>query len=218
MLPRGPVKKLITSLKVVHDENAVSHHYYRFNGYDNSSMYLTLFVYQFFLYNSLYQIDWERSFQRNFVLPHMYEVEAVKQKAFESFIGSRATCDDLVASFSGVPVLQRDEDWIEVVPDAFISAQAGKNFFARLRAFQERLRRMKKKGTDSLREEALKYIPDLRDFMYVVRCNIFHGRKSIADARDPKQNKRLEVYFLFLSGLVRLFFACCSRSPVVAVS
>ena len=56
-------------------------------------------------------------------------------------------------------------------------------------------------------------IGELRPFIDDVRCNIFHGRKSFAEADGKNQKKRIEVYFLFLKGLATLFFGVFKGFP-----
>jgi hypothetical protein len=71
---------------------------------------------------------------------------------------------------------------------------------------------MEKPGDDALLlDESFRYIRELRLFVYDVRCNIFHGRKSLADAMESAQNERIRVYFHFLNGLVALFFAVAEK-------
>jgi hypothetical protein len=79
-------------------------------------------------------------------------------------------------------------------------------FSVSLRNFQRELRAQG--GIGSAVNQLIGRIAELRLFVYDVRCNIFHGRKSLADLEDENQNKRIRTYYAFLHGLVSLFFAC----------
>jgi hypothetical protein len=205
---------MISSLRVVHQDNSQAQHYARSGGNEYSTMYLTPFVYQFFVYNSLYQVDWVESFRTSELVTLNEREEVPKQDAFESFLAGRATPSALVSAFHGVPWLKGDEWWAKVVPDPLIGPERGKKFFADFRQFQSRLRRMRNVADpSSLLGETFRYIRELRLFIYAVRCNIFHGRKSLADATEPGQNERIRVYFQFLNGLVTLFFAVTGDKP-----
>ena len=107
--------------------------------------------------------------------------------------------------------------WTKIEHDPTITEEEGKAFFGRLRRFQEILRRLERpKGSVRTRrdlEDAFMRIGELRPFIYKVRCNIFHGRKSLVEAVEKNQNKRIEVYFLFLKGLVTLFFGVFKGFP-----
>ena len=49
-------------LRKVHDDNCTAEHFAKDPcGRTRSTMFLTAFVYEFFIYNSLYQVDWSKS-------------------------------------------------------------------------------------------------------------------------------------------------------------
>lgn len=209
--PAQTLDNLISTLRAVHEDNRVSQHFRQRDGDPTpySTMYLAPFVFQFFIYNGLYQIDWESSLQTGAIVNHRHGTEEEQQDAFESFLRPRTTPQTFAQAFSALPHLALSGDWTAVVPDPRIAVEDGRLFFGRLRKFQEDVRRGTKHK--ALVEQGFQRIAELRPFIYAVRCNIFHGRKSLAEVADRSQNQRLQVYFLFLQGLVSLFFLTMSR-------
>jgi hypothetical protein len=188
--------------------------------WERSTMYLTPFVYEFFLYNSLYQVDWPESLAKSEQILHTSDREPPRQKAFEDFL-----CKESL-SFPHVVCLAFEElrktdlqgNWTTIKPDSvnpsgnpsgnpsLITEERGKKFFKDLRELQNRLEHLDQKPTNQLHSEVFNYIAECRRFVYDVRCNIFHGRKTLAEAYEQVQNERIRVYYLFLNGLVSLFF------------
>ena len=112
----------------------------------------------------------------------------------------------LDSAFEYFEALPTPGPWTRVIPDTRITEEEGVKFFNDLSKFQSTLRRLRKSPGPACLLQAFSYIRELRLFIYCVRCNIFHGCKSLADAIEQNQNKRIEVYYRFLNGLVTLFF------------
>jgi hypothetical protein len=173
-----------------------------------STMFLTPFVYQFFIYNSLYQVDWPASIQTGALQYHPTRDEEQSQAAFEEFLqnASSSIPDALNRAFADIEVLNIAGSWTMIVPDPLITEEQGTKFLNDLRAFQRNLRGLRRAHHPAQVSEVFPYIRELRGFIYRVRCNIFHGRKSLSEVGEPSQNERIKVYYLFLNGLVTLFF------------
>jgi hypothetical protein len=183
-------------------------------------MYLTPFAYQFFIYNSLYQVDWPTSISAN-KIKHLKKKEVPCQRDFLMFLKQHG-CDTpnaLLDAFVEVENFDLVGGWTKIQGDVRISEKEGDKFFTRLRDFQRKLRALREatqKGDgdednnrdllDSASASTFDHLPKLTTFVYSVRCNIFHGRKRLADAFAENQNRRIEVYFRVLQGVVTLFF------------
>ncbi len=114
--------------------------------------------------------------------------------------------DALNRAFVDTEALSITGSWIRIVPDALITEEQGAKFLNDLRAFQWALRRLRRSHDPASLREVFSYIRELRPFIYRVRCNIFHGRKSLAEAVETNQNRRIKLYYRFLNGIVTLFF------------
>jgi hypothetical protein len=203
------IANFITTMKRVHDDNSRVKHFARYPEGERSTMYLTPFVYEFFMYNSIYQIDWEKSLVDSQLQYHSREMkEKEKQGPFEGFLKAQTKISPHLVStaFQRLLEIPIDDSWAIVTPDSRITAERGRQFFENLRQLRERLHRLEHQPTSELHDEVFNYICQCRVFVYDVRNNIFHGRKTLVDATEPNQNRRIEIYYWFLYGLLSLFF------------
>ncbi len=206
----------VESLRRVHDDNSSAKHFAEDPfGTQRSTMFLTAFVYEYFIYNSLYQVDWPKSTDSGDLKYYDRGGEERKQTAFEGFLKSESTPDLVRRAFMDLGTHSMEDSWTKIKPDPGISSEEGEKFFHDFRQFQKTLHRLEPpKDPVKIKKDfegAFMRIGELRPFIYAVRCNIFHGRKSLAEAVDKNQNKRIEVYFLFLKGLVTSFFEVFER-------
>mgnify|MGYP003312042369 CR=1 FL=1 len=44
-------------------------------------------------------------------------------------------------------------------------------------------------------------------FIYKIRCNIFHGSKTLQDMHDPSQQKRIEIYTAIIIAVNQMVFS-----------
>ena len=88
-----PVTDYVKLLRRVHDDNSTAKHFARGPFGTWSTMFLTAFVYEFFLYNSLYQVDWPASSDSGALAYLASGTEDEKQAEFENFLKSRATTE-----------------------------------------------------------------------------------------------------------------------------
>ena len=75
-------------------------------------MFLTAFVYEFFLYNSLYQVDWPASSDSGALAYLASEREDEKQAEFENFLKSRATADLVRQAFRDLEIRSIEGAWV----------------------------------------------------------------------------------------------------------
>jgi hypothetical protein len=203
------IETFVEKLDNIHEENSEVQHFMRKpNGVKKLTMFLTPFAYEFFLYNSLYQIDWSKSLKEGRIEVHTPDTfdkeEKVQQSIFEDFLReySMAYPELINTAFARLSNTRLGED----ARISLDKSKGGPKFYGDLNQLQERLKRFSKMNTPELHKDVFDYVGRCRPFVYKVRCNIFHGRKTIAEAYEPGQNQRIEVYYYFLNSLVSLFF------------
>jgi hypothetical protein len=206
---------LIDTLHTAHMDNARLRYYAR--GPQNrefSQMPLTPFIYEFFLFNSLYQIDWSASNESSGLIFHPHDkTEVRKQGQFVKFLrdNSRSKPELLQRAFDPIfDIEELEGSWTRVNADSRISDADGFKFFAHIRELQNLLRACPSPGSLTISNSK----PDLDGFVeYInkVRNNIFHGSKTLGDAADRNQKRRIEVYELVLKGLTSLFFLAVGK-------
>ncbi len=213
--PDGRYADLIDTLHAAHMDNARLRYYAR--GPMNrefSQMPLTPFIYEFFLFNSLYQIDWSASNGKSGLVSHPHEkTEVWKQGRFVKFLRDHSKTNPELLQRAFNPINDIDElggSWTRVSADSRISDADGVKFFAHIRELQDLLRG--NPSTSSLKISNSR--PDLDgcvEYINKVRNNIFHGSKTLGDSADRNQKRRIEVYELFLKGLTSLFFLAVGK-------
>lgn len=172
---------------------------------------LTNFVFEFFLFNSLYSIDWSASMTRGDIIAHKDLKEGKMQRQFIAFCRERCKTigpEKIVEAF--LPLARLDDlsgDWTKVTPDGRISVDQGERFFAKLVELGE----LARQGTMKANKATFDLINDCCYFVYLVRNNIFHGAKSIGTIYETNQARRIGVYDLFARCLNSLFFLSCER-------
>ena len=173
---------------------------------------VTNFVFEFFLYNSLYAVDWERSWPQGSLVHHERNLgEPAMQDQLDEFCRQR--CRDehsnlLVEAF--LPLAGLDDlsgAWTHISPDDRLKAEDGKKFFERLAKLGQFAANNDLQPTG----RTFDLIRNCRFFVYLVRNNIFHGSKSLGQIYEADQARRIGVYDLFLRCLNSLFFLATER-------
>ncbi len=204
------VSQFVKMLSEVHKDSRDLLHFARkeSSSRERSTMPATAFVYQFFIYNNLYSIDWPSSVKKDEVTFFSQDRrEGFKQHQFEAFLRDQAQKKPqaLRNAFHSLPKVAVDEPWAAVVPDPYISLEDGKNFFNSINQLHDLIQG----PIDNFNlGRSFARIETCRLFVYKVRSNIFHGIKSLGELWDSNQQKRLEVYLQFLRCLISCFFLC----------
>ena len=214
------IDNFLDTLHRAHCDNARQVYYAkRHFGQLQSTMPATSFVYEFFLFNALYQYDWHTTIEKGYLTSWSEDdgkSEAAQQARFEKFIRDRCRGNSELLKRAFDPLSHLDDldgSWTTITPDDRITSKNGESFFVKL----AKLRDIVASGETVLVSRSLfDLINDCRFFVYLVRNNIFHGSKSLGEIDEPKQRRRLEVYDIFLKSLVSLFFLSVGRSPVAA--
>jgi len=185
-------------------------------GRRTSIMPATPFIFEFFIYNSLYHYDWEKSFQEGLLISHDEQIkdgdmslsESAKQARLERFIRNRCQSKPSILKQAFLPLVSLtglDEPWTEVRSGGRITSDDGEGFFKHLRVIRDLvILNQSLPPSRALFDE----INKCRFFVSKVRNNIFHGSKVLGEL-DRNQSRRVGVYHLFIQSLVSLFFLAC---------
>jgi hypothetical protein len=195
-----------------HEDNAASRYRIALGGSEREITGLSFFIFEYFIFNTLYQLDWPASLD-GCPVPLDRAVcrdEDAQQRAFFEFIRSRPDFDDAWLSRSFRPlaamtalVADQMEDWTNAVVGSDRPDASGHEFRKNLLALRQ-LAADTRGAPDRDRFFAL--IEACRRYVYRVRGDIFHGRKNLAVAERPEQERRIEAYGVFLYCCLSLFF------------
>jgi len=215
------VNGLIDILYQVHIENANQQYIAKLIGRPSTSvMPISSFVFEFFIFNSLYQVDWKTSFDRAELIYHSDEyTEGQQQKAFLAFLKEKIGQDPTRLYYALLPLSFMPDisgDWTTVTPDARISIEYGKRFFKYVNELQRLVLTNSNPSEIPTSNRVFDPISECIRFIYNVRNNIFHGSKTILEANEEKQRKRIEVYDILLKCITSAFFLCVDKEPVAS--
>ena len=217
---RQSIDSLIEILHKVHCDNSRMQYYAESQGRRVSTMPLTPFVYEFFLFNSLYQVDWKKSSDDGELIfhPDNYS-ESKQQKELIKYlkIHARNNPADFYRAFEPLRYLPIIEgEWTNVTPDARISEEKGKSFFDKIKKLQELIEACGTQNAMPTTKKEFELIDKGAYYIYLVRNNIFHGSKTLGEIYEANQKRRIEVYEIFLKGITSLFFLSVGKSSVAS--
>lgn len=205
------IVNFISMIHSAHCDNARLHYYAEKQyGRPVSQMPITPFIYEFFLFNSLYQVDWLTSEHQSRLTFHSEDVtEGQKQKFFIKFIQGYAEKKPVQLFRAFEPLLGIglvEGLWTKIVPDQRVTIVNGESFFKRILKLQVTLEKCSLPSDFPVSQSIFDLLYECIFFINRVRNNIFHGSKTLGDIYEPSQKRRIEVYDLFLKGLTSLFF------------
>jgi hypothetical protein len=175
-------------------------------------MPVTPFIFEYFLYNSIYQHDWIFSDTSGQLATHGQDGRRPgregeqQEKLINEYL--KPCCDQrpelLKKAFAPFAhLVDLDGEWTKIIPDSKLDAKSGENFFNSVRNIQN----MASSGISSdVVPHIFQDINTCREFVGKVRNNIFHGAKKLRDIWDIRQRQRIELYHLFIQSLNSLFF------------
>ena len=217
---RQSVDSFIEILHKVHCDNSRLQYYAESNGHRISTMPLTPFVYEFFLFNSLYQVDWHKSSDGEELVFHIDDYsESKQQKELIKYLKAHAKNNpsDFYRAFEPLIYLSKvGGEWTNVTPDARISKEQGKSFFEKIKTLQELIEACGTPGEMPTTKKVFEVIDKGAYYIYLVRNNIFHGSKTLGEIYETNQKRRIEIYEVFLKGITSLFFLSAGKSSVAS--
>ena len=173
------------------------------------------FIYSFFTFNSLYEINWSDSIADNTIY---YEFdndpektkESTKMRAYINFIFEYATEDDFKILSQNIKKMGKGKKPLEnnelhnllqeIVLDDRIKNSDKNDFIVKI-----------EKLVSGRKLTPSQYFNSIVKFIYYVRNNIFHGSKTTIEMAEKKQRDRLIVYSNILNQTNELFFKIISR-------
>jgi len=205
------VEELISVLHRIHCDNSRLQYYAKdTNGSHISIMPLTPFIYEYFLYNSIYQVNWAQSGEVSGIVYHSEELnESQKQRSLLKHLKeySKREPENLYRAFEQIATIGKCEgEWTRVTPDSRISIVEGQKFFHKVSQLQSILNECNEPSDMLTSKKVFELLEGCSYYIYLVRNNIFHGSKTLGDIYERNQKQRIEVYDLFLKGLTSLFF------------
>jgi hypothetical protein len=171
---------------------------------------ITNLIFELFLFNSLYSIDWQATCDQDQLT--MFDTgrdgpsETKKQREFLKFCRERCKhLDSSILAKAFSPLAGHLDDngtWMRVLPDERITLELGDRFFRDIKLLALNAMEGKLEPTKSTFE----LIENCTYFTYLVRNNIFHGQKRLGAIYDPGHMRRLSIYDLFVRCVNSLFF------------
>jgi len=217
---RQSIDSFIDILHKVHCDNSKQQYFAERIGRRISTMPLTPFVYEFFLFNSLYQVDWNKSYDEEELIFHPVDhSESKQQRELIKYLKahSKYKPSDLYRAFEPLVYLPVIEgEWTHVTLDARISKEDGKRFFEKIKDLQKIIESCKNPNEMPVTNKVFDLIGKGVYYIYLVRNNIFHGSKTLGEVYERNQKRRIEVYELFLKGVTSLFFLAAKKRSVAS--
>ena len=168
-------------------------------------MPLTNFIFEFFIFNSLYQIDWFDSCENRNIIYHDRESESENNQIakFLKFIRKNNQYGKslLIDCFEPLKHISIEGEWTKIVEDERIKIEDGENFFEKLTFIKNNQSKFYATKIN------FKLIKSCLYFIGNVRNNIFHGSKTEQQLDEESQLRRLEIYDIFIKCVNALFFA-----------
>ncbi len=212
------VENLIKMLHGAHLDNSTMQYVARRPRQSIPIMPLTPFVYEFFLFNSLYHVDWAAAAADGAVQEHPRGMwEGDQQRVFLDFVWDaiQGRPELLYRALEPLSFLPRAEgDWTRITPDARITKDRGRSFFRAVTELQRIVEACHEPQEMPVEPRVRELLDTAMDYVYRIRNNIFHGAKRLGEVYEPYHKRRIEACELVLKAITSLFFLSMGRSPV----
>ena len=171
--------------------------------HENKPYEPTFFLYVFFSFNMLYDIDWTKSVEEGEIVDAtVSDEDKIRDLVNFCFPEDDSFPDLFFPSFYDIVTLRakgevsrilRAMDSI-IVDNKKITANHATNCKSDFRNLLTR------------NGFTCRNAKDLAKFIYKVRCNLVHGTKTFDDLKNPKQRERILYYSFFLIALQHMLF------------
>jgi len=178
------------------------------------------FIYAFFTFNSIYSFDWEKSFRQNEAITWSTdEGERVPREddQFKAYLRYAASAlgpdalpifrNELARRLTAYGIDQQAGDLEEV--NLVNATKKLKNLARQLPGEFRKLASGKTKEVDFYPSACT-----LFSFVYGVRCNLFHGRKTTVQLLETGQQRRLLIYTAVLIAGNSLLFKTAEKADI----
>lgn len=218
-------------------DNSRMNHYAEYDGSRiYSTMPVTSFLYNFFIYNTIYQYDWETSIRQKTLTPWSIELETrtsgeavassksdsefARQKRLEKFMRKTCKRNSTILHSALIP-LSRLSDLNGRWTSLFVSTsrthrESVESFFRHLSELSRAIQVAQESGDGifAATKQNFEMIQKCRYFVYTLRNDIFSGSKTLGDFVDINHEKRIAHYDLFIKCLLQLFFLSQELGPL----
>ena len=195
-------------LRYIHTECAQSEHARQGKDGGEWQPYIpTNFVYGFFTFNTLYNIDWEESLNSGEVLSFSNGSEVEKWNAYITFCCKDTTfvetyCQHFINFIKHHYDIKEVRDIIDTIERDEDTGNGRLKSYRVIRDFRNACKNILIDGVCN------KYIlTDIVTLIYKVRCNLFHGIKTLKELNDEKHKEKLKLYSLFLIAINQMVFS-----------
>lgn len=195
--------KAIETMNTIHLDTACYEHGIRYPKGEFKKYTPTSFVYAFFEFNVLYNYDWFSSIDKKELIESDKPTEKKKIESFVKFcFQNESFANQFKPSlFKIINCKYNDDEILEafqtIVEDDGISQEE-------VNDFKDASKRIFDEGSDTFKVDMI----DCLTFVYRIRCNLFHGHKTIKDIEyAPSQKTKLTVYFYFIISICQMFFS-----------
>lgn len=188
------------AIRNLHEDVCITEHALYERGEEYKPYEPTFFLYNYFCFNIIFNIDWKESVKSGCLLSHKKKNEIDQIKSMIDFCFTDGFVRQFLPSFRKIITMRADASRIlnamnKIVPDN-VNIDSTK-----IGSFQASCKRL-------LLDDMIK-ITDLKEvyhFIYDVRCNVVHGTKTMQHMRDPGQRDRITTYSFFIIGLLHMLF------------
>lgn len=158
------------------------------------------FIYAFFTFNTLYNIDWKSSIKNGSICLHTEPGDLKKMYRYLNF----CNCDEFLVQYREFFVQYIEEHWDidevlakfeRIYPDDSVTEDILNNF-------KSACKRCFKDG--ECNREILDHIVTL---IYKIRCNLFHGHKTLEELSNTYQQERLDIYSVMIIAINQMVFS-----------
>lgn len=196
----------LTNLSSIFKDTCQCIHILQLRKQQNKRYAPTHFMYMFFFFNTLYNIDWDNSIKEKVIKLHpQNESEAYKiDKAIEFSFSEKSASNIFVDRFTEIICTSSNKDVIDgklkgIVPDVNTNGnvkESNDGHHISIGSFQRTINEVlvhKNFTKENIKKIIL--------FIYGVRCNIFHGIKDLSMLNQQNQQERLEIYTNILRAM-----------------
>ena len=178
------------------------------------------FVYAFFTFNSIYSFNWEKSFSTNKAVPWEgdnrgnFPKEEDQIKSYVKFVDSQLSPDTATLVMSEFSVMV-EEFGVHKPADSMRSVELvnpAKGLRSLARPMPTLIEKFMKRTLAT--QDLYATLTHMLRFVYLVRCNVFHGVKTQVEMAKPDQQQRLLLYTALLIASNGLLFHAASRSKI----
>ncbi len=168
----------------------------------------THFIYAFFTFNNLYSIDWENS---------------LRDDDYSVFSNEEYTESFMINKY--ISFCCQDRKFLSIYNKFFIKYVVGNNTIDEILNELQYIEIDKNpNGGIKSKEQIDKFITSCSNclkgikfnkynisniifFIYKIRCNLFHGTKDINKLKDPRQQRRLNIYTSIIIAMNQMAFS-----------